>query len=444
MTNIISGSDLKVFTNRDEVVGHLLKKILANKNRKVGTEWEIFFVDGNGKAISRADGQKAFGVFKELFALSGYQASYIYECDADNRKTIFGLDVQGIGVITPEMGHQFEFACSVSENCDEVKEKNEEFYRITCEVARRLNYLPVFKGHIPGYVENTEGSYRSRSIQWRKYFDSRFGANSMSMREALDATASSQVTIDSGAEDFHEFFQTLLLIEPALTLHFSNSNRPHIGMKRLPASHMKPIVGVWGTKTAKEALEAVVDRLMEVEVPFLPDPEYPDIYKAEPLIDNCPPTVERLMGQGRLNEKTLNNVGGFLLARPAIRRFSQGLIEMRGVDSQPTSDKVAEIAQRVTSLVYNENARKSLLDAYAHLSAADIQTLHDASCMANKNDALNMRVAGLKIADFIEDIIARSQAHPPKAVIDSCARGNATRSPKAQKKLVRRAHRAAA
>src|SRR5262249_25556565 len=154
------------------------------------------------------------------------------------------------GLITPEMGHQFEFACSVCENSDEIEEKNEEIYRAIVEVAKRMNYQPVFKGYVPGYVDNSEGSYRSRSVQW-KHFYNQVGAKGAALREALNGTGSVQVTIDSGADKFHEFFQALLLIEPAFTLHYANSNRSSLWIEaygRAVPSQVKPITSVWRAK----------------------------------------------------------------------------------------------------------------------------------------------------------------------------------------------------
>jgi hypothetical protein len=164
LANIVSGSDSFLFRSKEDIVEHLLGKVLANKNRYIGTEWEMFFIKPHGTAITRAEGQKVFEELKDVFALRGYHASYIYEEDAAGNRTTFGLDVTELGIVTPEMGHQFEFACSVCENSTEVREKNQEFYSAICEVALRLGHIPVFKGDVPGYVESTEGSYRSRAF----------------------------------------------------------------------------------------------------------------------------------------------------------------------------------------------------------------------------------------------------------------------------------------
>jgi hypothetical protein len=178
---------------------------------------------------------------------------------------------------------------------------------------------------------------------------------------------------------------------------------------KLIPSQVEPIANIWNAQNAREAVEMIIDRLMEIEVPFAPDPGKPNIYKTEPLIKGAPPTVSFLMKQGRLNEKMLNNVASFFYTRPALKNFSQALLEMRGVDSQSSPEDVAEIAKRVEILVYNDFERKRLLKDYAALTAYDIGQLHKASTMINTYEAMKMSVSGLRVADFVQDIVSRSE-----------------------------------
>ena len=430
MSSVAPGSSSLLFHRKDEIVDHLLKNILANQNRYIGTEWEMFFVkpefftdpkffsNPHAKSFTRADGQKAFAEFKRVYELMGYSPQYIRE-KTNDRNRIVGLKIPGHGSIIPEAGYQFEYAASVSNNCDEVREKNEEAYRAILEVTKRLNLTAVFKGHIPGYAEKTEGMDRSRGEEWRNYYrSSRFDAETLPvLREAQDGTASVQVTIDAGADKFHEFYKALLLIEPALTLYYTNSNRSYVGMRaygEIIPTQVEPIVNVWQASTPREALSSIVERLMDIEVPFLPHPELPGIYKAEPLVNSRPPTVKDLMKQGRLSEQTLNNIGSFFYTRPAFKNFSQALLEVRGVDSQPNPDTVTEVAQRVANLIYNDDARRKLLEDYAHLTPSDIQKLHRASTIAGKEEAFRIQVAGTQVGNFVNDIISRSETGTPQ------------------------------
>ena len=434
MTSVSPGSDSSFFYDQSSIVDHLLSSVLANTKREIGTEWEMFFVrpefftdpkfftEPDLKSFSRADGQKTFIEFERVFKLQGYQPEYIWEQEAETRK-IIGIKVPTLGMIVPEAGHQFEFSCSVCQRLEEVEEKNEEAFRVIAEVAKRLNLVVVFRGHIPGFAEKTEGMDRSRSLEWRRYYEShRFDDRARyTLHETQDGTASVQVTIDAGAENFHEFFQALLLLEPALTFHYANSNRSFVGMRaygEIIPSQVEPIVTVWGTQSPRAALEAIVDRLMDIDVPFLPDATKPGLYKAETLLDDRPPTVKEIMRQGRLSEKALNNIGGFFYTRPAFKNFYQALLEVRGVDSQPRPEMIVEVARRVSALLYNDDARKKLLKDYSYLSQADIKKLHQVAITAGKGEAAHISIGGITMAAFVADILARSQPEADDETLD--------------------------
>lgn len=82
---------------------------------------------------------------------------------------------------------------------------------------------------------------------------------------------------------------------------------------------------------------------------------------------------------------------------------------MRGVDSQNTPEKVAEVAQRVKNLVYNDRTREELLEDYAHLSTLDLYKMHYASTLSKIDDALDTIIGGTTMANLIEDILCRSE-----------------------------------
>ena len=425
MTLVAQGSDSHIFRNKEDIVDHLLISILANKTRKIGVEWELFFVkpeflsDPSKKAFTRADGKRAFVEFDRVFRLKGYEPEFLYE-ENEGEKKIVGLNIPSLGTIVPEAGYQFEFASAVCNDTEELKEKIEEAQCAIKGVARRINCAAVFKGHVPGFAEKTENINRSRSLEWENYYAScRFSEKDRCvLREMQDGTASLQVTVDAGAENFHEFYKALLLIEPALTAYYKNSDRAYISTNeysKIIPSQVEPIVDVWAANNPREVLSVLVERLMEIDVPFLPDPDNEGIYKAEPFKGNCPPKVKELMADGRLSEKVLNNIGGFFYTRPAFRKFSQGLLEIRGIDTQEDPKTVISIAQRVSFLVYNDIARKRLLRDYAHLTCADIQQLHQVANAAMGGDALHAKVAEMTVAAFIEDIISRSDRALPIA-----------------------------
>lgn len=406
MTTILSGSQNTFFYNKEGLRKHILQNILANKNRKVGNEWEVFLVDRHGKAITREKGQKALGLLYGQFTAMGYKAKLMTEKDAQGLETLCGIDIYGLGTITPEIGHQIEFSGEVSETAEEAKEKNRTFINALSLIANRIGYTPLLEGFNHTYSQTTNGSYRSRSKCWHKYFRARYRKNAAYFQQSLTGTSSSQVSLDSGSDNFHEFFKILLLIEPLLTLHYANSRRPDISVNCISPTHTQPILKVWNASCAEEAVHEVVERLLQVEVPFLPDPENPSLYRLENLKDNrTPPNVYDLMAMGRLNESALNNAGGFLLSRPALRRFTQGLIELRGIDSLSSPEQIEELTIVVQSLVYNDSIRRQVLSDYSHFTTQHLSTLHEVAATGNKH-AL---ICGVPVYQHINNILFHTQ-----------------------------------
>ena len=426
MTSVASGSESLFFHRKGDIVDHLLAKVLANGQRKIGTEWEMFlirpefFIDpdfsrsADKKAFSSADRMRVFKELMYLFKAHGHAPEYMWEGALDVRH-IVGVSVPGLVTVVPEAGHQFEFSCSVCDSVEEVAEKNEEIYRTIMAVADHLGYVAVFKGHVPGYAETADVMSRSRALEWMRYYESaRFSERErFILSETQNGTASVQFTVDAGGEDFHEFFRALLLIEPALTAYYANSDRSFVGIRSYGAivpSQVAPIVDAWTAKTPRQALDAIVERLMRIDVPFLPDPEHEGLYKAEPFRGSRPPCVQEIMDEGRLNERMLNNICGFFYTRPALKNFAQGLLEVRGVDSQSEPETIADIARRICALLYRDEARKQLLRDYDHLTSLDIQRLHKASVSVGKGIASQLRISGMTFASFVADILYRSEA----------------------------------
>lgn len=423
MTSSSLGSSDRFFYTKEEVVDYLLQNILANKKRLVGTEWEMFFVDETtGAPITKQNGQRAFEYFAKAFSAAGLHVRYQTERIADGTEKIIGLDINGHGSIQLEAGHQFEFACAPHKDPTEIDHRNRMVHAIIVQVAAKLNHQVVFTGYRKGYATKAEGVDRSRGVQWERYYRDRFGEDPAladafnALREAQNGTASVQVTLDAGADEFHEFYQAALLVEPALTLAHTNSLRPSVsvsGYGRFIPTQVEPITTVWGTKDPREAIEAIVDRLMKLEVPFLPNPSIPGTYIAEPLdADKRPPTVRELMEQGRLSELSLNGAASFFYTRPALRSVMMGLLELRGVDSQNNPGAVDTIVREASGLIYNDQVRKKLLADYAHLTPDDIAGLHAAAAKPMR-EALATVVAGRTMAEFMKDILGRVETIAP-------------------------------
>lgn len=419
MSSIMPGSHDLVFRSPGEIIDHLEGKVLGNKRRMIGTEWEMFVVDSAGKAITRDNGQKLFYKMFEFFSRNSIYVTLIpEEAPRGGQPKIVGLSIPKYGAVSIEPGHQIEFSSHECHNSQELTRMNEIAQQAVQEAAEAIGHKVVFQGHVPGYAEASEGVYRSRGIRWNAYYEERFGPDSQKLREAQNGTASIQVTLDTGGKLFHEYFKAMLLLEPLLALNYMNSDRSYVRgdvySKFIPMQ-VKPLIAAWKAKNPRQTLEVIVARLMRLDVPFLPDPEKQGIYKAEPLdAELCPPTVEHLMKDGRLSEFNLNNIAGFLYSLPVFKNYDKALIEFRGVDSQNSPKIITEIATRLEKLVYDDRVRREFLETYKYLDQHDIRALHEAAAvkLSDKNNSLKQTIKGKTIEDMIREIMFLSQQEP--------------------------------
>lgn len=415
MSSVIPGSETLIFKNEEDIIEHVLANILANKKRAVGTEWEMFLLDRNGMPISHDNAQKAFIAFHNVFNHMGYPTQFMKE--STSASTILGINIPSLGTITPEAGYQFEFSCTPCQNHDEIFQKNWAFFYAIAKVSEIIEHKPIFTGHLPQYTQHCDVAPKSRARQLTQFYNTCFHKQGHALNEWLSGTASVQVTIDSGANNFNDFFRALLLIEPIMSMHYANSMRSNIAINtygKLMASHVMPILSVWESKTPRQAVTKVIARLMQLDVPLLPNEDGSSGYTMEPLINKRPTTTKTIMENGRLNEKKLNNIFSFFYTRPALRNITSGLIEVRGIDSQPSPDNVCEIAQRIASLVYNDKKREKLLEDYEHLSVQDLFKLHNASTSPNWATQKNDTVASMRVIDIIDDVMSRTEKLTPQ------------------------------
>jgi hypothetical protein len=166
-------------------------------------------------------------------------------------------------------------------------------------------------------------------------------------------------------------------------------------------------VAVWKSKNPQEAVAAIVDRLLEIDVPFLPDLLSRNIYCAEPLNNGSPPKVYDLMIALRLSEKILNNISGFFYMRPAFKNFSNAFLEVRGIDTQSKANDIYEIANFISGIVYDDAAREKLLDDFSHFTPDDVVQFHAAASLGNLDHQRNTSISGVPIKRIVENIMSR-------------------------------------
>lgn len=396
MSTRIDGDPQHFFHSKAEIVEHLLAKVRANTKKLIGSEWELFVYERAGPpSLSTTDKilHRLADVFKDDAATPIMEEG-----------NVIGVDVPNLGAITLEIGGQFEFSATVSTTPDDIEKKNARFIDALRQVEGDLNFHAQPVGYSQAF-ENTHGSVRARSRAWMNVLQQQ--GPRAPLRFLLLASASNQISVDAGGDNFHEYFKVLLLFEPVLALHFSNSERLSKSAHAIIDPHLQPITTVWNAKNTPEALDYIVDHLLDLPIPFLP--REPDNKPVNFPVDQMP-TCRTLMAEGKLSEKILNYAASFMFSRPAFRNFVHALIEIRGVDSQPSPEKIREFAARVEAIVYDDVTRRSVLADYAHLTEGSLIKLHQAATLPDKKVARAIALGnGTTVGGLMDDLLTRSQ-----------------------------------
>lgn len=410
MSRVIQGQDNRLHTASD-ISEYLIEQINQNSQKSVGTEVEFFLLSSTTNApITVKDGQKAFLGFHDGFQSRGYRTKLHAERH-DGYDYITSVSIDDIGSVDLETGHGFEFASAVCRDSDHILKTERIFFDVLSEVESAIGYKSVFKGFLQEYAQPVEIK-RQRSHFLRASYFKRFGAAARQIFKAQGSTASTQVNVDTCQENFHEVFKILLLAEPALALHHADgTNRAHMRKQAyapLVPEQVNPLVDVWECKDNREAVACIVNRLLDIQVPFLPDAA--GNYRELPLdpVTRRPPTVRELLESRGLSEMELKNILPLFQTHPALRR--PAVLEVRGVDSLGTPEEISALADRVTRICYDDNVRRQLLQDFRHFTCDDIRALHEVATWKDKEAAMQQIIGGMRVKDIVHTIIEISRA----------------------------------
>ncbi len=419
MTSIASGDPHFIFRTRDQIVDHLLAVILANTKKQVGVELEAFVVDQNSNPISRKTGQRLFYQLAEHFQNQGYSVNITTERIGPLAgEAATKLSIDNVGAVTIEPGYQFELITLPSEQPEDVVKNLQLLRAALIQCSQEIGHTTLFEGYSESFADLTPGGIRARDIQWSDYYKTFPDGPQQTLRRGQYGTASTQITLDSGGDKFNEYWSAALLVEPALAIGLRQKpDRLNIikeGYGKIIPGQVDPITAAWKAESPRRTLEFIVDRFLDLHVPFVPNNN--GILVPQPLdMDGQPPTVFDLMQEGRLTGLALNNIGGFLYSAPALRNVVYGLMEIRSMDSFPADSDGSEIkisaALALTrNLIYNDKNRRALLDRFAHFSAAEIEFFHRCPAMPNRMTALKAHIGhnggSMLIKDVVREIIS--------------------------------------
>lgn len=403
MSRINNGSD-ELLRTQTEVEDYILMKIQENSGRGIGPETEFFFVDPYGQPITVDSGQKAFRLFAVLFEAMGYDALPHYE-EHDGVRHVVSLQVDGLGNVDLETNYGFEFAARICTDSEDVFRVKAAYFDALRHVEKALDHYAVFQGFMKPYADHKIPIKRSRSQVFAEERQRRFGSAAVEISAVSGATASTQLNFDSCQDAFHEVFRGFLIVEPALTLNYADGSQRSYLRRKVYGEHaipeILPITEAWLSRNNVEAVHAIVNRLMELAVPFLPNGD--GKFQKFCFGDGVPPTVKILMEKGCLTERNLKNILTLFHTHPALRR--PAVIELRGVDSLGSPEKIAEFASIGARIAYNDEARGDLLHAFRDFEEADVRRFHDIAVLPDCRSAMHETVAGRRAGEHVQTVV---------------------------------------
>jgi hypothetical protein len=392
-----------IFKTRAEIEEHLLSKVSGNAGGKIGTELELFVTTPEGLPIT----------FDQVeMVLERIAAQFPGAKQAAEKGRIVALDIPGIGDVSLEPGAQVELSTKPVKTLAELELLNRVLRNALETAARELDLRVEGAGHKPAFLK-AEDTPRSRFAAYREYLR---GVHGVEKADNLVATMKSvtglQVNVDPMGADFHEIYRALLLTDVAHALRDRTvrQKRLHDTYAVLVPAQLTPVFESLGANTNEGVMSHIVDRLLALKVPFIPDNSEEGFKStASAYAYGFTPTVGELLEKGDLTTQILDNSLSLQLTMPNLRRH--GVLETRAPDSPNTIEALMGIARVYEKFAYDAKARRGLLDSFGGidpqlLKAAFLERFDD-------KNLLSRDIGGGKtVSGLIAAVEGRKDAQP--------------------------------
>jgi len=352
-----------VFTSRLEIEEHLLSKASGNAGGKIGTELELFVTSPEGRPITFDQVEMVLehmaGQFKNL------QPGY------ENGRMV-ALVLPGVGDISLEPGGQVELSTKPCDTLAELEDANRQLRQALENTASFFDLRVEGMGHKPSFLD-AEDMPRSRFHAYCGYLRGVHGEKAEALIDTMKSCCGLQVNLDPMGEDFHEIYRALLLVDVAHSLSQRTQRQKmlHENYATLVPDQMLPVFEALRAASNEELIRPVVDRLLKLKVPFVPDSGAAEGFVATASLFGATPSLGELLEKGRLTTEILDNALTLQLTMPNLRRH--GVVEIRAPDSTGSIDTLMETASLYRRYAYDKAARQELLAQFADVDPAKLQ-----------------------------------------------------------------------
>lgn len=333
-----------IFNNRAEIEAYLHQKISSNTGKKIGTEIELFVTDAAGQPA-------AFDQIEKILLLLSAQFGQSKAITEKNR--IVGLSVPGFGDYCLEPGGQIEIATKACEGLEELERVNRRLRAALDNAAASLDLKVTGTGHMPAFLAAGDVP-RSRFHAYYAYCRAQYGADAEELIKTMKSVCGLQINLDPMGDDFYKVYRALMTREMTEIMTSPDDRRQkrlRQTYERLAPEQLTPAFNAAAAKSNDALVTLIVDRIMTLKVPFLPDPVSAEGFKSTMDTFGYAPRVQELLDRQLLSVEIFDNALSLQLTMPNLRRH--GVLETRAPDSVNTVDELMAVAKRYYQAAYD-------------------------------------------------------------------------------------------
>jgi hypothetical protein len=343
-----------IFASRTEVEEHLLAKINSNAGGKVGTELELFVTGPEGLPIT----------FDQVELVLEHMAGQFRGATfAMEKGRVVGANIPGVGDVCLEPGGQVELSTKPCGDLAELESVNITMRAALEKTAAALGLKVEGRGHMSSFLD-AEDMPRSRFAAYCEYLRGVHGKKADDLIDTMKSCCGLQVNVDPMGPDFHEIYRALMLVDVANALlqRTERQERLHETYAKLVPAQMTPVFEALTANDNETVVKHMVDRLLTLKVPFMPDPYSPEGFKSTASVFSTTPTVGELLDKRALTIEILDNSLSLQLTMPNLRRH--GVVETRAPDSPQMTEELMQTARQYHRFAYDPEARRELLEDF--------------------------------------------------------------------------------
>lgn len=382
-----------VLRSKADVVDHLLAKVNAAKAGLTGIEQELFVTTATGHA-------PGFDAIERVLGHMG--AAYQGAERIEEKGRLVGLILPGLGDVCLEPGGQVELSSAASPDLVTLETRQRDLYALLQDAADAEGLQVQGGGHHPLFKQ-ADLVPRSRFAAYAAYCTDMHGdEKAQALLDTMKSCCGVQINVDPMGQDFHEIYRALLVVELAGCFRDLSPRHERFATTYAPLfpKQVTPMFNAVAARGNKPLVGLIVDRLLSLNVPFVPDPDSAEGFLPSASVYGVTPTVGDLMEKGVLTAELLDNCLSLQMTMPNLRRH--GVVETRAPDTPKDMEEVMDVAARYHRATYDAPVRKALLSL--PVKPALLEQAYAARFTMKRDDLMQMSLGGHTVASFIAEV----------------------------------------